>query len=101
MAPVPSIVQASGPASAGPADTSDSAPAPTVPRNAFRNRAPAGLPVVPLGQAQMFVMKIPNNPREIAVGSSSRQLFDQYLSAAKSRPLRHLCTRADALVVLG
>jgi hypothetical protein len=50
-----------------PARTSDGAAASTVPRNAFRNRAPADLPVaaLSLGPAQMF-MKIPN-PRGNAV----------------------------------
>jgi hypothetical protein len=59
---------------------------------AFRNRAPAGLPVAVIsrGQAQMFVMKIPNNLRGIAVGSSSSQLFDQYLKPQKTSGPRGL-----------
>ena len=54
----------SGPASAGPANASDSAPAATVPRNASRKRRPAGPPAaaVPPGQAHTFVIEIPNSP---------------------------------------
>src|SRR5580692_2199402 len=73
IVPVPSIVQpaggtGTGPASAGPLNASDSAPAATVPRKASRKRRPIGRParpaaVIPPGQAHTFVIEFPTAPR--------------------------------------
>src|ERR1700739_579775 len=73
IVPVPSIVQPAGgtgpgPASAGPPNASDSAPAATVPRNAFRKRRGIGRPAtpaaaIPPGPAHAFVIEIPTAPK--------------------------------------
>ena len=61
IVPPPDIVQASGPASAGPPRASDSAPAAIVPRNACRKRRPTGRPesptaAIPPGQTHALVI---------------------------------------------